>query len=140
MNSKEPRPTLLQENFPRDPWKVLVTSILLKKTRGIQVEKILEKFFNTYPTPEKIICADRSVIRQSIKPLGFWRRRSEEIRKAAEKFVEKGAPKTREDVLEFNGVGEYVADSYCVFILGELEIKSNDKKLIEYVRSIKNVL
>ena len=46
---------LIEELYSNDPWKLLISTIFLNRTRRIQVDRILYKFFERYPTPQDLL-------------------------------------------------------------------------------------
>lgn len=93
---------LIEELFSDDPWKLLMSTIFLNRTRRIQVDRILCKFFERYPTPQDVIAKEGSEaekshcdneqneieIRTMIRPLGFNHRRAKGIVQFTRDYVQ----------------------------------------------------
>ena len=128
---------LIQEQYRGDAWKVLVSSLFLKRTRGDVVEKIIRDFFKRFPHPQDFLQETRENIEELIRPLGLWRNRAKEIKNIASWLVENGTPKTRDEVLSIKGAGGYVADSYSIFVLEDFSVSPKDEKLKAYLAETK---
>ena len=128
---------LLQEQFQGDAWKVLVTSIFLKRTRGTQVKRVIAFFFNLFPTPERFICHSSYITELLIKSLGFSKRRTQELQDVASYLLLHGQPRSRTEVKMIHGVGDYVADAYAIFVLNDLNVNPKDYALRRYVNGYK---
>src|SRR3972149_12342169 len=55
----------------KDPYKILVSELLLRKTTRKQVKDIFSKFFEKYPTIESLSMAPVEEIQHIITPLGM---------------------------------------------------------------------
>jgi A/G-specific adenine glycosylase len=103
-----------------DPWLVLATEILLRRTRANAVATVWEEFRSRFPTPSTVVHAPQE-LRELLWPLGL-RWRVENLVLLACHFVDHHAgevPLEREALLELPGVGNYVADAVRAFALGE---------------------
>lgn len=67
---------LLEELFADNPWRLLLSTILLNRTRRIQVDTIMYMFLTLWPTPEATIEADLNEMTHRIAPLGIKHRRA----------------------------------------------------------------
>lgn len=121
--------TLLQEQYEPDPWSVLVASLCLKRTQRSQAEPAVETFIHRYSTPEAFRHADRSAVADLLRPLGLWRKRVDELGCVAEHLLEDEPPDSKDTVLEWHGIGEYVANSYAIFVLEDRSVEPDDEKL-----------
>lgn len=138
---------LLQETYGRTGWNVLVICILLNKTKGSQVEPILKKLFDKYPSAYSIIEADPTELYEMVKSLGFGHRRTRDLIEmscsyalAVTNALEKN-PSGLKDVYKsirvrmLRGCGKYAEDSWRMFILGDLSFEPDDKVLKGVVKS-----
>lgn len=103
-----------------DPWLVLASEILLRRTRADAVAEVWRDFERKFPKPQDVV--DRPAeLRQLLRPLGL-RWRVENLIALARHIVNKRGgevPSTREGLLELPGVGNYVADAVRAFAFGE---------------------
>ena len=128
MSRKIIRP-LLQETYQSNPWKMLVCCILLNLCKRTTVDKVREKLFKKYPSPEKMAKADDDYLIKLFNPLGFQKRRTNLIKKMSSQYI-KGFDK----VTELAGIGDYANDSWEIFQNNNYNVKPTDKVLKEYLR------
>jgi A/G-specific adenine glycosylase len=103
-----------------DPFAILVSEILLQRTRTDVVELHYEQFMRAYPTPAALASADVATVSQILKPLGF-RHRTERLPSLAAALMvdHSGAvPRSKEALLRLPGVGEYVANAVLAIAFG----------------------
>jgi endonuclease III len=141
----------MQERTRGDPWRVLLVSVLLNRTRGSQAEPVLWEVLRRWPRAASVSAAGDD-LEALLRPLGIWRRRASGLRALASAYVRllsarrtalavsrrAGEPSrtlTREDVLRLPGVGPYAADGWELFVLRRLPADDPaDKELVRYVR------
>jgi methyl-CpG-binding domain protein 4 len=119
---------LIQDKYAHDPWKILVVGILLNRTRGSFAEPIIDEFFKKYHGPLALLGAREDEVIAMIRPLGFYRKKTEHLRRMSIGWL-KFTP-----VEELHGVGRYGQDSYRIFVDKDLTIKPIDKKLKQYLK------
>ncbi|KNA18340.1 hypothetical protein SOVF_071870 [Spinacia oleracea] len=78
---------LLQEEHAHDPWRVLVTCMLLNITTGPQVKQVLSLFFNVCPNAEAAVNADNIRIASVIQSLGLHRKRATMIQQFSREYL-----------------------------------------------------
>ncbi len=110
---------IIQCFFWPDPWKVFCCCIFLNCTRRGQVEKVVWKFFELYPTPEALLAASDEEVQEVIRSLGFYKRRTTSLKRLSEDFVAKSW-KSPEDL---RSVGVYAAT--CFRMMFEFELESS---------------
>lgn len=126
-----------QEIYLEDPWKMLLICMMLNQTSYKQVDKVRDRFFSRFDTPERLISAETEEIVEIIKPLGFYNRRAAQWKRFSEEWLAWDGV----DVSSLHGIGKYAEDSWKIFQLGMFEIKADDKELkkyLEWVNSITN--
>src|SRR3972149_1057293 len=67
-----------KRNYPwretKDPFKVLIAEMMLRRTKADQVKPVYEKLFAEYPDVETIADAEDKKLEQILYPLGLrWR-------------------------------------------------------------------
>jgi A/G-specific adenine glycosylase len=93
----------------RDPYRLLVTEILLKQTRALAVSTVIGPFFDAYPTAESLHVAG-SALEELIQPLGFGSQRAEQLRRLAADLVKVRSIPTDVGSLQLlPGIGPYAA-------------------------------
>jgi len=120
---------LLQERFWPDGWKILVTCLLLNQTSRKQVEPMIERFFQRYPSPEVLAHADQEELYHYIKALGLANKRVKTLKRFSQEFLEGNWTSAK----DLYGCGKYADDTYRIFIVGDWrETSPNDHALSDY--------
>ncbi|MBA7632096.1 Adenine DNA glycosylase [subsurface metagenome] len=104
----------------RDPYKVLVSEILLQKTTSKQVSGIYRPFFERYPSVRELAGTSTGEIKEIVGKLGL-EKRADFLKEAANKIVnEYGGkiPESPEFLKSLKGVGNYVCNSVLCFAFG----------------------
>ncbi len=96
----------------------LLTAVLLSaQTTDKKVNEVTPQLFSKYPTPQKLAQAEINDLCKIIKPLGFFKRKSELIKKCAQKICEQfngKIPSTLEELVQLPGVGRKTASAVLV--------------------------
>jgi endonuclease-3 len=103
----------------KDPFKVLISTILSQRTRDENTAKASEQLFGKFDTPEKLASARIEEIEGLIRPSGFYHVKAQRIQKVAQQILmEYGGkvPKDMESLLKLEGVGRKTAN--CVLVYG----------------------
>ena len=125
------REILIQENYPNDPWKMLVCCILLNQTNNRQVRPILDAVFDLIPDIDSAIKCDPKSLAAIIKTTGFYNLKARRII-AMSKVYKEGFIR----VTELPGIGIYANESWEIFVNGNLDIKPTDGKLRAYLDAV----
>jgi endonuclease III len=128
----EEREILIQEDYLKEPWKMMVCCILLNQTNNKQVRPILSSVFELIPDPMSTIGCDPERLAEVIKTTGFQNVKALRIIKLSQKWVDGFI-----DAIELPGIGKYGRDSWEIFVKKNLSVEPTDKKLIIYLDSIK---
>ncbi|CAA6664911.1 unnamed protein product [Spirodela intermedia] len=122
---------LLQEFHFFDHWRVLVICMLLNRTTGQKVRKVLPRLFLLCPDAEATIKVPEEEIEELIRPLGLQNKRSKMINRMSEEYLSSDWT----HVTQLHGIGKYAADAYAIFCSGRWkDVKPNDHKLVDYWR------
>lgn len=101
-----------------DPYVVLISEVLLKKTTAAVVDRFLPGFLQRYPNIDALASARVGPLRRLLQPLGLSDQRSRQllaVAKAIQNTTGGAVPDTLEGLLELPGVGPYAANSIlCV--------------------------
>jgi len=110
--------TYCKADFPwrrtRDPYKILVSELLLRKTTRNQVSKIFNHFFAKFPTVEALASRPEQFIKEVITPLGMEHRRASALKTLAQTIVGNHGgkiPSEKEELMELPNVGLYTANA-----------------------------
>ena len=122
------REVLIQEDYLDDPWKMMVCCICLNQTNNKQVRPILDILFSIIPDPNSAILCEIEMISECLKSTGFQNVKAERIKKMSRKWIEGFS-----DPSELPGIGKYGQDSWDIFINGNIERETEDRKLRLYL-------
>jgi A/G-specific adenine glycosylase len=94
-----------------DPFRILVTEILLQRSRGRTVATAYEELFRRWPDAHTLSRARTPSISSVIRPLGLVKR-AETLKSLAAEVVRLGSvPDTLDGLLALPGVGRYAASA-----------------------------
>lgn len=128
------RNKLFQEELKDEPFWMLVACILVNRSRWKPAaENVFAVLRKKFPTPGDLAMADLTVIENIIYPLGFQAIRSKNLKGFSKEFTT-NPPQNSDEVYTMSGCGEYAADSWAVFIEGDLHRKVSDEKLKAYLK------
>jgi len=105
-----------------DPFQILISELLLRKTTAEQVEDIFPKFTSKYPSPKSIVESSPKEIKAEIEVLGMSNIRTEqiiEISKKIQKDYDNKVPDSFAELSNLPGVGRYTANSILCFGFNE---------------------
>ncbi|MCE9585813.1 A/G-specific adenine glycosylase [Candidatus Uhrbacteria bacterium] len=102
----------------RDPYRILVSEIMLQQTQVSRVIDFYRAWMKRFPTWNALAKASNAEIIHSWAGLGY-NRRGLALRDIAKHVVHDGVPKSREAWLALKGIGPYTADALATFSLHE---------------------
>ncbi|MDR3717754.1 MAG: A/G-specific adenine glycosylase [Bryobacteraceae bacterium] len=102
----------------RDPWRILLSEVMLQQTRVVAVVPYYERFLERYPTPQALAAAPEQELLAAWSGLGYYAR-ARNLQRAAKAITELGAfPSTLERIRELPGVGDYTAAAVASIAFG----------------------
>jgi A/G-specific adenine glycosylase len=102
----------------RDPWRILLSEVMLQQTRVAAVIPYYERFLERYPTPQALAGAPEQELLAMWSGLGYYAR-ARNLRRAAHAISELGAfPGTFEQIRALPGVGDYTASAVASIAFG----------------------
>ena len=107
----------------RDPYKILVSEVMLQQTQVSRVIPIYEKFLREFPTLEALAAASQPNLLRTWQGLGYWNR-ALRLRDAARMVVNEFAgqfPRDPATLRTLPGVGPYTAGAVACFAFGSAE-------------------
>lgn len=115
----------------RDPYKILISEIMLQQTQVDRVIVYYQNWLKTFPNWKTLASAKRSDVIKAWSGLGY-NRRALFLKSAAEQVVRNGIPETESGWRELKGVGEYTAAAVAAFSLKErtLPIDTNIRRIL----------
>jgi len=125
----------------KDPFKVLVAEMMLRRTKADQVVPVYEQFFREFPNVETLARANQEAVEKILYPLGLkWRIPAFLMmaREVVEKYHSR-IPDNREELISLPGVGEYVAGAVLSIACGKNEwlVDSNIVRIFKRYFGIK---
>ena len=117
-----------------DPYQILISELMLHRTRASQVATIFDNFVERYPNLTALSNAECIEIIDALRPLGLnWR--TELILKLIDdvnKLYQGKIPEKKEDLMSLHGVGDYVASAVRCFAFGypEVVVDTNTSRVI----------
>ena len=105
----------------RDPYKILVSEVMLQQTQVERVRDYYGRFLRRYPTIQDLASANPARVRDSWDGLGYYAR-ARNLHAAARTVVrEHGGrfPRDLEEVMSLPGVGRYTAGAVVSFAFGD---------------------
>ncbi|MCK4979812.1 MAG: endonuclease III [Candidatus Delongbacteria bacterium] len=97
----------------KDPYKVLVSTLLSLRTKDEVTAKASYRIFEKADTPEKMVKLSEEQIQKLIFPVGFYKQKSRTLIDTSQILIDKydsKVPDTLEELLEFKGVGRKTAN------------------------------
>jgi A/G-specific adenine glycosylase len=99
----------------KDPYKILVSEVMLQQTQVERVKGYYNAFLKRFPNVKALAKASLADLLRSWKGLGY-NRRALNLKKAAEAIVKQGAfPRTYPALLDLPGVGQSTAGAIMNF-------------------------
>ncbi len=105
----------------RDPYKILVSEVMLQQTQVERVRDYYRRFLREYPTVHDLAAAQPARVRDSWEGLGYYAR-ARNLHAAAQTVAQKYGgrfPRCLEDAMALPGVGRYTAGAVLSFAYGE---------------------
>jgi len=106
----------------RDPFNVLIATILSQRTRDENTSRAAEQLFAKFPTANALAEAPLRMVERLIRPAGFYHIKAKKIKEVAKAIVERhrgNVPRDLESLLELPLVGRKTANCVLVYGFGE---------------------
>ncbi len=114
ISKKTTVPTVFDFSYRKStPFQILISTIISLRTKDSVTYASSKRLFGKAPDPVSIFKLETGTIARLIYPAGFYRRKSENIKKIAKILLDKyngEVPKNIEDLLELPGVGRKTAN------------------------------
>jgi A/G-specific adenine glycosylase len=118
-----------------DPYKVLVSEVMLQQTQVERVIPFYEAWLKRFPTARKLAAAPLSDVLRLWQGLGY-NRRAKMLHEAAKAIAKEGGafPKSAEELERFPGIGPYTARAVAAFAYNQDEvfIETNIRTAVTY--------
>ncbi len=127
---------LIQERFFPDRWKMLVCCLMLNLTSHKQVNPVIDGFFERWPDAQRAANADEKIMKEYLRSLGMYNKRSKTIIKMSKQFLE-GFCQAK----DLYGCGKYASDSDMIFYQGRWrEVEPTDGALKRYIDFLQKIV
>ncbi|HHC25310.1 MAG TPA: endonuclease III [Desulfobacterales bacterium] len=97
----------------KNPFELLVATILSAQCTDRQVNSVTKELFRTLPAPDNFVNASLETIEQLIRPTGYFRNKAKHVRNCSKVLIEKyngKVPETLDELLTLPGVGRKTAN------------------------------
>jgi len=105
----------------RNPYRIWISEIMLQQTRVAAVIPYYERFLERFPSVQALAAAPEEEVLRMWSGLGYYSR-ARNLQQAAKQIVAKHGgefPRTKAEVLELAGIGEYTAAAILSIAFGE---------------------
>lgn len=115
-----------------DPYKILVSEIMLQQTQVERVKEYYARFLKQFPTAAHLAVASDGVVLTLWSGLGY-NRRALNLKKAAQVLGDKPFPQTVEELTQLPGIGPYTAGAVLTFAFNKRVVFAdvNIRRVIE---------
>ena len=96
-----------------DPYKILVSEVMLQQTTASAVIGFYERFIDRFPSFESLANANEDEVLCMWSGLGYYRR-AKMLRHASE-ILKNHVPETRSELMSIRGIGSYTANALLSF-------------------------
>ena len=100
-----------------DPYKILISEILLHKTDSKKVEEIYQDVICKYPTIHHVFDTEIEHLEKGFKEIGLFYR-AKRLKKNAEIIISRynnKIPDEKERLMQLNGIGNYISNAILCF-------------------------
>lgn len=124
---------MIQEELPMGdrlyPWMTLVANVLLRRTTGDQVRRVIHEVLGRWPTPEDLSCAGLDELAGVVRETGLHRVKADALRRMSTAYLD-GGWKTYDDLPR---TWRYARESWRIFVDGDPDFEPTDRSLREYL-------
>lgn len=117
-----------------DPYRILVSEIMLQQTRVAVVEARYSVFLRQFPTVERLARAREASVLAAWSGLGYYRR-ARSLHAAAKQSARAGFPRSSAALMGLPGIGRYTAAAVASIAFGEpvAVVDGNVKRVLDRV-------
>jgi endonuclease-3 len=112
---------ILEKEYPeaktalryKNPWQLLVSTILSAQCTDKRVNKVTKKLFKKYTDVKDYANVYKKELEQDIKSTGFYKQKAKYLKESAKMVIEKfdsKVPRTMEDLIQLPGVARKTAN------------------------------
>jgi len=111
--AEDPSVTTVAEHYRRDPWAVLVSTILSLRTKDEVTLVASKRLLEIANTPKKLSAIKEEKLAKIIYPVGFYRNKASSLKRIADILIKQyngKVPSSMEELLALPGVGRKTAN------------------------------
>lgn len=112
---------ILKQEYPeakialkfRDPWQLLVATILSAQCTDVRVNQVTPKLFKKYKAISDFAKADPGELEKDVHSTGFYKNKAKNIIGSAKKILDEfngAVPRTMEELTSLDGIGRKTAN------------------------------
>lgn len=97
----------------RNPFELLIATILSAQCTDVRVNKVTPDLFEAYPTPERMAEAPLEELEELVRTTGFYRNKAKSLKETSKTLVEEfngEVPKTMDELLTLRGAARKTAN------------------------------
>lgn len=106
--------------FPRDPYVVLVSEVMLQQTQASRVAELFPRFLQRFPNLQALARAGEEEVVAAFAGLGYYRR-ARLLHRLAQQVAASGWPREAKELARLPGLGPYTAAALAAFAFGALK-------------------
>jgi endonuclease-3 len=106
----------------RDPWQLIVATVLSAQTTDENVNRVTPVLFENWPTPEDLAAADPAAVEGVVYSTGYYRQKTESLISLSQDLVDRfegEVPATLGELVTLRGVGRKTASVVLAEAFGE---------------------
>ena len=102
-------------------YQLIIAEVLLQRTKAEKIATFFPIFIKQYPSWKSLSSVNKTRLKKDLKPIGLWKRRSDTLKRLSTAMAKRGGrfPRTREEIEELPGVGQYIANAILMFCQDE---------------------
>ena len=111
--SEEPAVSTVAEQYQRNPWAILVSTIISLRTKDAVTLTVSQALLQKAPNPARLAVLPVEEVARLVYPAGFYRTKAAHLKKIAAILIEQyheQVPATMEELLALPGVGRKTAN------------------------------
>ena len=122
----------------RDPYRLLVTEVLLRQTRAGSVAVMVNEFFQIFPDPDALAAAGPE-LEATLRPLGFATQRAGQLRALAQHLVSADSSRAALDWSSLPGIGRYSSGMVAAVlgVRGAVAVDTNIARVIQRLYGVR---
>ena len=124
-SKKWPTPAVTKISFRKDPFQVLISTLLSLRTKDEVTLAASERLFKLARTPEAVLQLKENEIARTIYPVGFYKTKAKRIREIGRTLLQNyrgKVPSRLEELLKLKGVVRKTANLVLTLGFGKLGI------------------